>query len=61
MELLASLPLEEPSPSTALSIMGRIDQCLMGMPPANVANITELATTLNGKTFKKKNDTAKKR
>ena len=61
MELLASLPLEEPSPSTALIIMARIDQCLMNMLPTHVANLTELAGTLNGKTFKKKNDTAKKR
>lgn len=61
MELLASLPLEEPSPSTALNLLASIDQSLSSMPPGQVASLSQLSCTLNGKTFKKKSDTAVKK
>ena len=56
MELLASQPLEEPSPSSALNLLSNIEQCLLGMSRTHVENITELATTLGAKSFKKKSD-----
>ena len=36
MELLASVPLEEPSPSAALNLLATIDQSLMSMTPTQV-------------------------
>ena len=61
MDLLASIPLEEPTPSASLNLLASIDQCLMGMTPTHVTNLNELANTLNGKTFKKKNDAVVKK
>jgi hypothetical protein len=56
MLLLASQPLEEPTPSAALNLLSSIEQCQMGMTSTHVTNLTELASTLGSKTFKKKND-----
>ena len=61
MELLASQPLEEPSPSSALNLLSNIEQCLLGMSRTHVENITELATTLGAKSFKKKSDSVVKK
>jgi phage-related tail protein len=56
MLLLASQPLEEPTPSAALNLLSSIEQCQMGMTSTHITNLTELASTLGSKTFKKKND-----
>ena len=61
MELLASQPLEEPSPSSALNLLSSIEQCQMGMSNSHVTSLAELATTLGAKNFKKKSEAAVKR
>ena len=61
MELLASQPLEEPSPSTALNLLSAIEQCQMAMTNTHVTNLTELASTLGAKTFKKRSDVVVKK
>ena len=61
MELLASQPLEEPSPSSALNLLSNIEHCQEEMTTNHVTNLTELASTLGSKAFKKKNDAVVKK